>query len=39
MEIVTSGKVLPVLLHRSPLRTLKAVPKVAKPATSDGSGL
>ena len=39
MEIVTSGKVLPVLLHRSPLRTLKAVPKVANPAKSDGSGL
>jgi hypothetical protein len=39
MEIVTSGKVLPVLLHRSPLRTLKAASKVANPAKSDGSGL
>jgi hypothetical protein len=39
MEIVTSGKVLPVLLHRSPLRTLKVPSKVAKSAKPDGSGL
>ncbi len=38
MEIVTSGKVLPVLLHRSPLRTLKAA-SIAKPARADGHGL
>ena len=31
MEIVTSGKVLPVVLHRSPLRTLKVAPKITKP--------
>ena len=30
MEIVTTGKVLPVLLHRSPLRQVKA-PKFVKP--------
>jgi len=39
MEIVTSGKVLPVVLHRSPLRTLKVAPKIAKPAEPDGGGL
>jgi hypothetical protein len=38
MEIVTSGKVLPVVLHRSPLRTLKAAP-IAKPAKPDGREL
>ena len=38
MEIVTSGKVLPVLLHRSPLRTMKAAP-IAKPAKPDSRGL
>ena len=31
MEIVTSGKVLPVLLHRSPLRSVKAPPRFTKP--------
>jgi hypothetical protein len=30
MDIVTSGKVLPVLLHRSPLKTLKS-PRSARP--------
>jgi hypothetical protein len=34
MEIVTSGKVLPVLLHRSPLRSVKAPPKLTKPKKS-----
>ena len=31
MEIVTTGKVLPVLLHRSPLRQVKALPRFVKP--------
>jgi hypothetical protein len=31
MEIVTTGKVLPVLLHRSPLRQVKAPPRFVKP--------
>jgi hypothetical protein len=30
MEIVTTGKVLPVLLHRSPLKSVKAPPKFVK---------
>jgi len=38
-SLVLRDDLAAVLLHRSPLRTLKAVPKVAKPATSDGSGL
>ena len=39
MEIVTSGKVLPVVLHRSPLRTLPAATKGASPAKPDSGGL
>lgn len=36
MEIVTSGKVLPVLLHRSPLKSIKApVPKADKPPKTE----
>jgi hypothetical protein len=35
MEIVTTGKVLPVLLHRSPLRTVKAPPRFVKPKKSE----
>ena len=31
MEIVTTGKVLPVLLHRSPLKAVKAPPRFVKP--------
>jgi hypothetical protein len=35
MEIITTGKVLPVLLHRSPLRAVKAPPRFAKPKKSE----
>ena len=35
MEIVTTGKVLPVLLHRSPLKAVKAPPRFVKPRKSD----
>jgi hypothetical protein len=35
MEIVTTGKVLPVLLRRSPLRAVKAPPKFVKPVKDD----
>jgi hypothetical protein len=35
MEIVTTGKVLPVLLHRSPLKAVKAPPRFVKPQKSD----
>jgi hypothetical protein len=36
MEIITTGQVLPVLLHRSPLKAVKAPPKFVKPKKSDG---
>ncbi len=36
MEIVTSGKVLPVLLHRSPLGPVKAPPRFVKPKKNQG---
>jgi hypothetical protein len=35
MEIVTTGKVLPVLLHRSPLKAVKAPPRFVKPKKSE----
>jgi hypothetical protein len=35
MEIVTTGKVLPVLLHRSPLKAVKAPPRFVKPTKSE----
>ena len=35
MEIVTTGKVLPVLLHRSPLKAVKAPPRFVKPKKQD----
>jgi hypothetical protein len=35
MEIVTTGKVLPVLLHRSPLKAVKAPPSFVKPKKDD----
>jgi hypothetical protein len=36
MEIVTTGKVLPVLLHRSALKSVKAPPKFVKRKKSEG---
>jgi hypothetical protein len=36
MEIVTTGKVLPVLLHRSPLKAVKSPPRFVKPKKSQG---
>ena len=36
MDIVTTGKVLPVLLHRSPLRQVKAPPRFTKHKKSEG---
>jgi hypothetical protein len=36
MEIVTTGKVLPVLLHRSALKAVKAPPRFVKPPKRDG---
>lgn len=36
MEIVTSGKVLPVLLHRSPLGPVKAPPRFVKSRKKQG---
>ena len=37
MEIVTTGKVLPVLLHRSPLKALKAPPRFVKRKQSEAA--
>jgi hypothetical protein len=38
MEIVTTGKVLPVLLHRSPLGQVKAPPRFVKRKKGEGPG-
>jgi hypothetical protein len=35
MEIITTGKVLPVLLHRSPLRAVKAPPRFVRRKKSE----
>jgi hypothetical protein len=37
MEIVTTGKVLPVLLHRSPLKAVKAPPRFVKRKKSEAA--